>query len=82
MDVAKIQKQKVGLLRINTVPIQNDKDPDRQGYPRLTLVELEVLELAQQIFHDPVDVLLEGLHLSGPVVILQVFHHLNIRACE
>ena len=47
-----------------------------QTRPPLTLVELEILEFAQEVLHHPVDVLLEGVHLPGPVVILQVLHHL------
>ncbi len=49
------------------------------GIHGLSLVELEVLELAKKVLHHSVDVLLEGFHLASPVVILQVLHHLVIK---
>ena len=41
-----------------------------------TLIELEVTELAEKPFHHAIDVLLESVHLSRPVVLLQVLHNL------
>merc|ERR1719275_198656 len=43
---------------------------------RLTLIELEVAELAEEPFHHTIDVLLESVHLTGSVVLFQVFHNL------
>jgi hypothetical protein len=56
-----------------------EEDDHSVGIHGLSLVELEVLELAKEVLHHTVDVLLEGLHLSSPVVILQVLHHLVIK---
>merc|ERR1719361_1244363 len=43
---------------------------------RLTLIELEVAELAEEPFHHAIDVLLESVHLTSSVVLFQVFHNL------
>ena len=42
----------------------------------LTLIELEIAELAQKALHHAVDVLLESVHLSCSVVVLQILHNL------
>ena len=42
----------------------------------LTLIELEIAELAKKALHHAVDVLLESVHLTSSVVLFQVFHNL------
>ena len=53
----------------------------RNGYKifqksSLTLIELEIAELAKKALHHAVDVLLESVHLGCSVVVLQIFHNL------
>ena len=42
----------------------------------LTLIELEIAELAKKALHHAVDVLLESVHLGCSVVVLQILHNL------
>ena len=42
----------------------------------LTLIELEIAELAKKALHHTVDILLESVHLSCTVVVLQILHNL------
>merc|ERR1711988_1837920 len=43
---------------------------------RLTLIELEIAKLAKKALHHTVDILLESVHLSCSVVVLQILHNL------
>ena len=42
----------------------------------LTLIELEIAELAKKALHHAVDILLESVHLGCSVVVLQILHNL------
>ena len=42
----------------------------------LTLIELEIAELAKKALHHAIDVLLESVHLGCSVVVLQILHNL------